>query len=128
MVGRAPIDDFPTIQAYKVAVLVRDEMPVAEEALATEPPTSLSSAQQPALKFSGKKWISRAFKRKQKQFRKTGVNITDAAKDLAEESKTAADCKRSLSWGYIKAELHNQGLWPTPPKERQSLSHRHYKR
>jgi hypothetical protein len=126
--GRAPIDDFPTIHAYKVEVLVRDEIPIAGKALATEPPTPLSSAQQPALKSPGKEWIPRAFKRKQEHFRKTGMNITNAAKDLAEESETAADCKGSLSWGYIKAELHNQGLWPTPPKKRKSLSRRHYKR
>jgi hypothetical protein len=126
--GRAPIDDFPTIHAYEVAVLVRDEMPVAGKALATEPPTPLSSAQQSALKYPGKEWIPLAFERKQEQFRKTGVNITDAAKDLAEESETAADCKGSLSWGYIKAQLHNQGLWPTLPKKRKRLSRRHYKR
>jgi hypothetical protein len=128
MMGRAPIDDFPAIHAYKVAVLVRDEMPVAGKALVTEPPTSLSSAQQSALKFPGQKWIERAFKRKQEQFRKTGVNITDAAKNLAEESKTAADCKRSLTWGYIKNVLRNSDLWHTPPKKRKSLSRRHYKR
>ena len=65
--------------------------------------------------LAGKEWVKAAYDRKRERFIRDDTSITDAAKDLAKESETAADCKMSMVWGYVKSLLR-KGVWHTPPK------------
>jgi len=68
-------------------------------------------------KLAGKEWVKAAYDRKRERFIRDDTSITEAARDLAKESETAADCKKPMVWGYVKSLLR-KGVWHTPPKER----------
>jgi hypothetical protein len=65
-------------------------------------------------KLMGKKWIPAAFKRRRKEL--SCLRITQAGGKLAEESKTASDCRKPLSGGYCTNELRKLGVWKPQPR------------
>ena len=66
-------------------------------------------------KLAGKEWVKVAYDRKRERFIRDDTNITDAAKDLAKKSETAADCKKPMVWGYVKSLLRKD-IWHTPKR------------
>src|SRR5262245_1115999 len=65
-------------------------------------------------KLSGKKWVPIAYTRRADTLRP--MTITEAARALAEESKTAPDRAKPLSEGYIKNELRKLNVWEPQPR------------
>lgn len=88
----------------------------AEETPTVEPGAPPSTAPVVA-KLVGKAWIPIAYERRREKFQKDGTSITDAARDLANESETAADCAKPLKWPYIKNVLRD-GIWHEPARVR----------
>jgi hypothetical protein len=76
----------------------------------------------PINKLMGKEWVSVAFERRRNELSR--LPITKAGEALADESKTAPDCRKPLSKGYCTNELRKSGIWkPQPrhsPKQRPS--------
>ena len=76
----------------------------------------------PINKLMGKQWVAVAFERRRNELSR--LRITQAGGKLAEESKTASDCRKPLSKGYCTNELRRFGIWePQPrhsPKQRPS--------
>jgi hypothetical protein len=70
-------------------------------------------------KHAGKEWIKLAYDRKADKFRSEGANITNAARELAEDSKAATDCARPLKCRYIESELRLVGHWLKKPRKPQ---------
>jgi hypothetical protein len=125
---------------------VADQIAAAEQASPSEPPASLDpeeipqrldavgiTTQPPVFskyqvhhlepggsphppKLPGKPWIKEAYKRNRARYIREATRITAAAKKLADESTTAADCAKPLGWGYIKGVLRQ--YWHTPRRER----------
>jgi hypothetical protein len=67
-----------------------------------------------AEKLSGKEWVPKAYKREADKLR--GKLITDAARDLAEISETAVDCKKPLRPRYVENLLREEGIFPKKPR------------
>jgi hypothetical protein len=65
-------------------------------------------------KLSGKKWVPIAYTRGADTLRL--MTITEAARALAEESKTTPDRAKPLSEGYIKNELRKLNVWEPQPR------------
>jgi hypothetical protein len=76
----------------------------------------------PINKLMEKEWVPVAFERRRDELSR--LRITQAGGKLAEESKTASDCRKPLSKGYCTNELRELGVWkPQPrysPKQRPS--------
>ena len=92
--------------------LARIDQRLAEIATAPAPLPSPSAA--PVRKLSGKEWIPIAFKRRRDEL--LALSITEAGKVLAEESKTAPDCRKPLSAGYCTNELRKLNGWAPKPR------------
>jgi hypothetical protein len=71
----------------------------------SNPPTA------PVRKLSGKEWVGSAYRPEL-----LALTITDAGKVLAQESKTAPDCRKPLSAGYCTNELRKLNRWPPKPR------------
>ena len=67
-------------------------------------------ASSPVRKLSGKEWVPAAYARRPGEL--LAMGITDASKALAAESKTAPDCVKPLTVGYIKNLLRENGAFP----------------
>jgi hypothetical protein len=65
-------------------------------------------------KLEGKEWVPVAFARRPDEL--LALPITKAGDKLAEESKTALDCRRPLSAGYCTNELRKLHKWPEKPR------------
>jgi hypothetical protein len=66
---------------------------------------------QPAVrKLSGKEWVPAAYARRPDEL--IALGITGASGALATESKTAPDCAKPLTAGYIKNLLRENGAFP----------------
>ena len=82
------------------------------ELLSDEPPEEASQAV-PVRKLAGKEWIEAALKRRP-QLR--ALLITEAGRQLSEESKTARDCAKPLSVGRCINILRDFFAWPKKPR------------
>jgi hypothetical protein len=100
-------------RAYKIEI----EVPRQEET--EERPPEVPKAESPTAggRYKGKAWIEVAYKRRKEEFIRNKTKITAAAKALEGESKTADDCERPLSCGYIKNVLRDS-LWHEPARKR----------
>ena len=68
----------------------------------------------PINKLSGKEWVPVAFERRRNELSR--LPITQAGGALAEESKTASDCRKPLTKGYCTNELRKSGIWKPQPR------------
>jgi hypothetical protein len=64
-------------------------------------------------KLSGKEWIAAELNRRPEL---RAMRITDAGRDLAEKSKAAPNCAKSLSVGRCKNLLRDVFGWPKKPR------------
>jgi hypothetical protein len=101
-------------------VLDGGELIIVDVRVEPAPLPNLSGA--PINKLMGKKWVAVAFERRRNELRR--LPITQAGSALAEESKTASDCRKPLSKGYCTNELRTFGIWEQQlrqsPKQRPS--------
>jgi hypothetical protein len=67
-------------------------------------------------KLMGKEWISAALERRRNELSR--LPITKAGGALADESKTAPNCRKPLTKGYCTNELRKSGIWK--PQSRHS--------
>jgi hypothetical protein len=86
-------------------------LPPSPPAAATEPLPNPSGA---PIRKKGRDWIPGAFERRRKEL--SGLLITQAGDALAEESKTASDCRKPLTKGYCTNELRKLGIWELQPR------------
>jgi hypothetical protein len=68
----------------------------------------------PIKKLTGKEWIPMAFERRRNELSR--LPITEAADALADESKTASDCRKPLSKGHCTNELRKLSIWTRQPR------------
>ena len=68
----------------------------------------------PINKLSGKEWVWVALERRRDELSR--LSITQAGGALAEESKTASDCRKPLTKGYCTNELRKSGIWKPQPR------------
>ena len=69
----------------------------------------------PVRKLLGKEWIRVGFDRRRAEL--LAMTITEAGKQLSEESETAPDCVKPLSVGYCINELRTLGVWKKKPRK-----------
>jgi hypothetical protein len=103
-------------------VLDNGELIIVDVRVESAPAPPPNPSGTPIDKLIGKEWVAVAFARRRKELRR--LHITQAGGALAEESKTAPDCRKPLSKGYCTNELRKLGIWkPQPrhsPKQRPS--------
>ena len=86
------------------------------------PASLLGEGTTPTSTAMGKEWVPLAFERRRDELSR--LRITQAGIKLADESKTASDCRKPLSKGYCTNELRTFGIWEQQlrqsPKQRPS--------
>jgi hypothetical protein len=62
----------------------------------------------------GKQWVLQAYARRRDEL--LAMNITDAARVLSDESRTAPDCSRAVKPRYCENVLRDLGAWTKKPR------------